>query len=189
MNSFPSKEMEQTTGCSATGLPEAQAEIPDLIVIGSENNSPIQSEKNAKRKYGSRIKRNRSVETPWGEPATTQETSDGVAKYMDRAAKEMKHSFRVFKHSRDAITYICASMSIDEFNSRMFRYGRRPEAHHCMFCMHWTFHVDGNYPRIMSDFNLVMFFSLSSRKMLVLQSMAHFGRLSPRRIRDLFGRA
>ena len=41
-----------------------------------------------------------------GEPATTQETSEGVAKYMDRAAKEMKHSFRVFKHSRDAITYI-----------------------------------------------------------------------------------
>ena len=26
-------------------------------------------------------------------------------------------------------------MSIEEFNSRMFRYGRRPEAHHCMFCM------------------------------------------------------
>ena len=150
--------MEQSTGSSATGLPVAEDEIPDLIVIDSENNSPIQAEKIAKRKYGSRIKRNRSIETPWGEPATTQETSEGVAKYMDRAAKEMKHSFRVFKHSRDAITYICASMSIDEFDSRMFRYGGRPEAHHCMFCMHWTFHVDGNYPRIMSDSNLFLYF-------------------------------
>ena len=43
-NSYPSIEMEQSTGCSAM----AEDEIPDLIVIDSENNSPLRAEKIAK---------------------------------------------------------------------------------------------------------------------------------------------
>ena len=108
---------------------------------------------------------------------------------MGRAAKYMKHSFRVFKHSRDAITSICASISIEEFNSRMFRYGHRPESHHCMFCMHWTFHMDGNYPRMMSDSNLVMFFCLSYKKNVGFADRGTFwAPLSPEDTRS-FGQA
>jgi hypothetical protein len=96
------------------------------------------------KKYGPRLKReNVEMQTPWPKNAVAMPTYEKVQEYMGYVEKITSKRLRVYKKSKDEATYICQSMTKEEFDGRLLRNGGAPQPLHCMFLMHWRKHVDG----------------------------------------------